>query len=101
MESKVYGMLGLATRAGKITFGTEASLESIESLKAKLVIIAQDTSDNTKDKIIRKCENKNIEYILFGNIFANSKACGKVNKAIMTITDDGFAKSIINILNKE
>jgi len=44
-------MLGLATKAGKITFGTEASTECINKKKAKLVIIAEDSSDKTKKKL--------------------------------------------------
>ena len=49
-ENKIYGLLGLARRAGKISFGTESSIDTIERRKAKLVIIANDSSDRTKKR---------------------------------------------------
>jgi ribosomal protein L7Ae-like RNA K-turn-binding protein len=96
LENKVYGLLGLSARAGKISFGTEAVLEGIEKNKVKLVIIAEDTSEKTKKKIIESCKSSNIEYLIFGNIFSNSKAIGKVNKAIIGIIDKNFAEAIIS-----
>jgi ribosomal protein L7Ae-like RNA K-turn-binding protein len=99
LENKVYGLLGLSARAGKISFGTEAVLEGIEKNKIKLVIIAEDTSEKTKKKIIESCKNSNIEYLVFGNIFSNSKAIGKVNKAIIGIIDKNFAEAIISKIN--
>ena len=39
------GLIGLATRAGKIVFGTDACLEQIIKKNAKLVIVAKDASE--------------------------------------------------------
>ena len=36
IDNKVYGLLGLARRAGKISFGTESSIETIQ--KGKFMI---------------------------------------------------------------
>lgn len=52
------GLIGLATRAGKIVFGTDACLEQIIKRNAKLVIVAKDASERTikniKNKMYRK-----------------------------------------------
>ena len=47
MINKVYGMLGLASRARKVVSGTDAVIETINKREAELVIIAQDASEKT------------------------------------------------------
>ena len=94
MENKIYGLLGLCTRAGKISFGTEAVLEKISKRKVKLLIIAEDTSEKSKKKILDIAQKNNVPYTIFGTIFDNSKAIGKVNKAIIAIEDKNFAEAI-------
>lgn len=100
MENKIYGLLGLCIKAGKLSFGTEAVLEKINRNKAKLVIIAKDTSEKSKKRIIDICKRENIQYCIFGNIFENSMAIGKVNKAIIAIEDKNFAEAIKNKLRR-
>ena len=47
INKKVYGLLGLATKAGKIVFGTESCLDMIAKKKVKLIIVAEDSSERT------------------------------------------------------
>ena len=51
VNNKVGGLLGLATKAGKITAGFEATCECIENKKAKLVIISIEASEKTKNNV--------------------------------------------------
>ena len=50
-QNKALRLLGLATRAGKIAFGTESVIDTINKKKAKLVIVAEDAADRTKKNI--------------------------------------------------
>lgn len=94
INSKILGLIGLAMKAGKVCFGADSVEESIEKRKVKLVIIAEDSSERTKNKFIEKCEKYNIPIILDSNIDSLSKTIGKENKAIIGIKDINFAKSI-------
>lgn len=47
-NQKICGLLGLATRAGKIVAGTDACLQEIEKHNVKLLILAVDSADRTK-----------------------------------------------------
>lgn len=89
MLNKCYGMLGIATKAGKLVSGTDAVVDSLKKKQAKLVIVAEDASDKTKKEIKFLCsENKfNIPLVIFGNIEENSHAIGKKNRAIIAILD--------------
>lgn len=88
-------MLGLARRAGKISFGTEASIDTIERKKAKLVIIAKDSSDRTKKNFKDLCDKLNIQIRIVGTIEDLSKSIGQINKAVLVIKDENFAKELI------
>ncbi len=99
VQNKVSGMLGLASKAGKICFGVDATCEAIEKQIAKLVIIAKDASENTAKKIEKLSKEKNIKYIYFGTIEENSLAIGKFNKAIIAVKDQNFSEAILKIIS--
>ena len=54
IQNKVLGMLGISAKAGKIASGTDAVLELIEKEKAKLIIVATDAAERTKENFIYK-----------------------------------------------
>ena len=91
----IYGLLGLARRAGKISFGTESSIDVIERRKAKLVILAKDSSERTKNNFNRICKTNNVPIREVGTIEDLSKSIGQVNKAVIVVRDENFAKEII------
>lgn len=91
IDNKIYGLLGLARRAGKISFGTESAKETIEKHKAKLVIVAKDCSDRTK----KNFELVDIPIRVFGTIEDLSKSIGQNNKAVIVIKDENFAKELL------
>ena len=85
MVNKVNGLLGITAKSGKIISGTEVVLEGISKGKVYLVIVATDSSEKTIKNIKYFCDKENIEMIVYGNIFDNSKAIGKRNRAIIGI----------------
>ncbi len=96
---KLYGLIGLATKASKLVAGTDACIESIENKSVKLILIAEDSSDRTKKIFKEKCNNFNIPIYEICKIEDLSKACGKTNKAVIGIKEKGFVESIIKIIN--
>ncbi len=96
---KLYGIIGLATKAGKLTAGTEACLEGIEKRNIKLVLIATDASERTKKLINEKCKQFNVVVYEILSIEEISNAIGKQNKAIIGIKENGFAEQIKKIIN--
>ena len=67
-KDKVYGLLGLATKSGKLIAGTDVVIENIECKKAKIAIVAIDASDKTKKNIQFICNKNNIECFIYGTI---------------------------------
>lgn len=94
INNKILGLLGLAMKAGKVSFGSDSVEENIVKKKVKLVIVSKDSSERTKKKFCDICKKYNIPIIVDGDIENLSKAIGKNNKAIIGIKDINFANSI-------
>jgi len=92
INKKILGMLGLASRARKITFGADNTIEHIN--KVKLIIIAEDASERTKTKFYKLADSSKIPIIICGNIEELSKAIGKQNKAIIGVKENNIAFEI-------
>ena len=63
-KQKLYGMLGLCAKAGKVVAGNQAVLEAIEKRKIKLLILAEDSSDRTKEMFQKIGEEKKIKIVI-------------------------------------
>lgn len=98
-QNKALRMLGLAMRAGKISFGTESVIDTITKKRSKLVIIANDASERTKRNIKKIANEHNIKMKIYETIETLSKSIGKENKAVISINDINFANEILKIIN--
>ena len=99
INNKVYGLLGLTSKAGKLAFGTDSCLEMIAKHKVKLIIVAEDSSERTINNFREKCKQNNIDFYVFGKKEDLSKSIGKVNKTVIGIKDKNLAGAIKKILN--
>ena len=99
INNKVYGLLGLTSKAGKLAFGTDSCLEMIAKHKVKLIIVAEDSSERTINNFREKCKQNDIDFYVFGKKEDISKSIGKVKKTVIGIKDKNLAGAIIKILN--
>ena len=88
----------LAAKAGKIVCGADAVNEQLIKNKVYLVIIAEDSSNKTKEKFIRISNEHKIKYFVVGKIDENSRYIGKKNKAIIGIVDKSFSEAISKVI---
>lgn len=98
MTKKYLSIIGLAYRARKCVTGTEMIIDHIRRKKAKLVLVAKDTSERTKKQIEGKCKSYDIPYIEVGNRLALGSAIGKSERVAIAILDEGFAKKLQSLL---
>lgn len=96
---KICGLIGLATKAGKIVAGTDACIQEIEKGNVKLLLLANDAADRTKNIFNEKCKQFHINVYEVLSNEELSAAIGKVNKAVVGIKDKGFAQAITKIIN--
>lgn len=89
---KTLSTLGLAYRAKKLVLGEEV-LNQIGDIK--LIIIANDISENSRERFLKKCNFYNIEYIDRFTSSEISNALGKNNVKVVGIADEGFKESLL------
>jgi len=99
-EQAILQLIGLATRARKITTGEELVVKDIRSNKAKIVLLSTDASHNTSKKIKDKCKSYNVELHEFGDRYDLGHATGKEARVALAIIDAGFAKKLSGLLNE-
>lgn len=87
--------LGLALVANKLAVGTTFSIDAIRKGKAKLVLIANDASENTIKKVTDKAKFYNVLVNLDYDTETLSKPIGKKNIKVISILDEGFMKMYI------
>ncbi len=64
---QILNFLGLAMRAGKVKTGESVIVDRIKKGNLKLVIVANDASDNTAKLITDKCKSYKVPFRKFGN----------------------------------
>ena len=101
MNDKVISLLGLAERAGKIASGEFAAEKAVKTGKARLIIVAEDASDNTKKKFQNMCDFYEVPIYFYKDKDTLGHAMGKEFRAMVAVTDAGFAKGIVKHLETE
>ncbi len=98
-ENKIFSLLGLATRSRNVVSGEFMSDKSVKSGKAHLVIVGTDSSENTKKMFINMCEFYEVPVRVFGTKVELGHAMGKELRSSLAITDAGFAKSLMKLID--
>lgn len=99
-NNKIFSLLGLATRSRNVVSGEFMTEKSVKSGTARLVIVAEDASDNTKKEFRDMCTFYKVPCYFYGTKEELGKSMGKEIRASLSITDDGFAGSIIKLLQE-
>lgn len=93
-QDKVLSLIGLATKAGQTASGEFMTEREVKTGRAALVIVAGDSSDNTKKKFRDMCEFYKVPIYFYGDKDTLGHAMGKEFRASLAILDEGFAKGI-------
>ena len=91
---RVFSMIGMAQKAGKVVSGEFATEKAVKTGKAFLVIVSDAASDNTKKMFRNMCTFYEVPMYSYGTKEDLGHSMGKEFRASLAITDEGFAKSI-------
>ena len=100
-QDKVLSLIGLATKAGRTVSGEFMTEREVKSGQAALVIVADDSSDNTKKKFRDMCEFYKVPIYFYGDKDTLGHAMGKEFRASLAILDEGFAKGMKKHMSTE
>lgn len=98
---KLLSLLGMCRRANKLSCGHDAAIGSIRSRCAKLCLLSSDSSQRLRKETEREAgfDGREIPVrVLHSTIDEIGKATG-LKSAVVTVNDEGFAKSMLGLLN--
>lgn len=98
-EKKLASYMGFASKAGKIAAGTNTSIFTMAKGKARLLIIASDMAENSKEKLISAARQNEVEYRVFGHADDLAHYTGKYGAGAFAVTDDNFAEVIAQTID--
>ncbi len=101
MNNKILSLLGLATRSGNLVSGEFMTEKAVKERKAFLVVVSSEASGNTKKKFTNMCSFYEVPLYFYGTMESLGHSIGKEFRASIAVTDEGFAKNIINKLECE
>ena len=71
-KQKILNMIGLAQKAGKVASGEFSTEKAVKEHKAYMVIVADDSSDNTKKNFRNMCEYYKVPVYFFSLLLSIS-----------------------------
>ncbi len=98
MDNRIYQMLSLCQKAGKLVTGEFAAKEAVLSYTAYLVIVATDASNNTKKLFNDKASYRKIPCVEWGTKEEIGNKVGKNPRAVIAIVDENFANKIKELI---
>ena len=93
-NNKALSMIGLATKAGKTASGEFSTEKAVKTGKAYLVLVADDASENTKQKFRNMCTFYEVPLYFLSDKAGLGMVMGKEFRASLAVTDESFAKAI-------
>ena len=91
---RIFSMIGMAMKAGKVVSGEFATEKTVKTGKAFLVVVSAAASDNTKKMFRNMCSFYGVPMYTYGSKEDLGHSMGKEFRASLAVTDEGFAKSI-------
>lgn len=91
-------MLGLSQRARKLVSGEFSVDKSIKEKKAKLVLIGEDASNNTKKSFTDSCRYYHVPCFVYGSKDELGHCIGREQRAVVAILDEGMATRLSEML---
>lgn len=101
MKDKFLQFLGLAQRAGALQGGEYACLRTIRSGRGYLLILAEDVSTNTRDRLEGAAKGRSMPVLIIGSKGELGHAVGQSQRAALVVTEARFAKRLRELGGRE
>lgn len=101
MREKIDSYLGFAARSRNLVVGTDTCKILMGKGKIKLLILATDLAENTKEKVIREANKNKVPYKIYETKEKLSKLTGEKTSGVFGIIDDNFKDVIVKELEKK
>lgn len=100
MNNKFFQFLGLTKKAGKIIEGYNQCEEALSHGRGTLIILSEESAENTKDKFKRLGTRKNIPIIegIPSEILGNCLGRAEIN--VLCVNDKRMSDKLLSLWNE-
>lgn len=98
---RVFSLIGLAQKAGKVSSGTMAAKTSLIRKRARLLVVSHDISPGTLDGLLKICAKNKIPGICYGTKNELGSSVGKAYRVALTINDQSIASAVIQAIKSK
>ncbi len=100
-DPKLLSLLGMCRKAGKLSCGHDGSIDSVRSGVAKLCLLSSDSSERLRREAEREAGfgGRDIPVAVLLSTMDDIKHATGLKSAVLTVNDEGFAKSMLRLLN--
>jgi Ribosomal protein HS6-type (S12/L30/L7a) len=99
MKSKVESYLGFSAKSRSLISGYFSCLNGMKQKKLKLLILAEDLSENTVKKLTKASLEYEVPLRIYGKSEELSKITGSHERGVFGILDVNFADAILKELD--
>lgn len=97
----VLHLLGVARRSGRVLSGDRAVLAACMAGQARAILLATDASENTRRRFRNAALRVGAELYELGDKNRLGEALGQSPRAVIAVTDAGFARAIAERLGSD
>ena len=94
MKNKVLSLMGFAKKSGNLVSGVNTCRFNMAKGKVKLVILAEDISENSEKKIMKDVRKYGVDHIKYGAAEELSHATGAEGRTVFAVLDGNFADAL-------
>lgn len=95
-QDKILRLIGLARRAGELTYGQTAVLTELKKARSKLVLFASDFNDKTKDSMLIHCKQIQVLSLPY-TMEELGDAIGTKPTGVLSMNHENFIKGILEV----
>jgi ribosomal protein L7Ae-like RNA K-turn-binding protein len=92
---RIYTFLGFAQKAGKLVSGENTVEARAKERSAKLILVAEDAPDHTKERMASLANRYHLQYTEFGEKNRIGQSIGKSPRNVVLISDKELAVQIL------
>lgn len=94
MRNRVLSMIGIAAKSGNVVSGEFSTEKAVKSMKAYLVIVSKEASENTVRKFVNMTDYYEVPMYRFGTKEELGRCIGKEFRASLAIVDERLAGAV-------
>ncbi len=98
LTRRLAGLLGLGARGRLLVAGVEMVRDALRNGTVELLIVAEDTAENSREKLLPLATAKHVAVLEGPNAVTLGRAIGKEQVAAVGVTDRRLAKGIRELM---